>query len=108
MVLVLWDDSTLDVYETPADVWQSVEGLDVETALEMCDERGQRYVVEWIYPNRYGRILWLLEWCESGIYRLRAEGEPNPALPVSLVERAVCLSNAPGFGTLADVRAALG
>lgn len=43
MILVLFEDQSVEVYESPEQVPDSVEGLTMEdSVLEMCDERGQR------------------------------------------------------------------
>jgi hypothetical protein len=104
MVFVLGDDLVLDVYDGPADVPEAVEGLDIEdAALAIWDDRGQRYAVEWIWPNRYGRLLGLISWGESGSYRLRPDGPPDPEAARAAVRRAVELGRAGPFASLAEV-----
>ncbi len=105
MVFVLGDDSVLDVYPSPGDVPHDIEGLDIESMLALCDERGRRYAVEWVWPNRHGRFLWLLPWSASGVYRLRPDGPPDPAVARSVVQRAVGLGRPGPFASLSEVRA---
>ena len=107
MYLVLCHDLTLEVFDS-LDVQGEIEGLDVEeTVRDVCDERGQRYVVEWVTPNRHGRLLGLIPWAESGAYRLRPEGEPDPQLPHALVRQAIGLGSTRRFRSLDEVSAAL-
>jgi hypothetical protein len=108
VVLVLGEDLVLDVYTAPSDVPPAVEGLDIEDAvLAMYDLRGQRYVVEWLQPNRHGRFLGLLRWCHSGVYRLRPDGPCDPDAARAVVRRAVALGRPGPFGSLAEVLEAI-
>ena len=109
MVFVLGEDRTLDVYDTPDDVPWQIEALDIEqAALAIYDEHGRRYAVEWVRPNRHGRLLWVLPWCDNGEYRLRPEGPPDPEAARAAVDRAVGLGRRGPFQSLAEVRAAIG
>ena len=109
MVFVLGEDLTLDVYESPDDVPRAIEALDIEqSALAIYDEHGRRYAVEWVRPNRHGRLLWVFQWSDNGEYRLRPEGPPDPDAARAAVDRAVGLGRRGPFGSLAEVRAAIG
>lgn len=93
MILVLFEDQSVEVYESPEQVPDSVEGLTMEdSVLEMCDERGQRQVAEWVHPNRHARLFGVIRWSDSGAFRLRLEGGPDPQNVRSLIGRAVSFS----------------
>ncbi|HZS36848.1 MAG TPA: hypothetical protein VFF06_08480 [Polyangia bacterium] len=79
--LVLEDDGHLHVYRSPEAVAVAVEALDAETVLRaVFDERGQRYRIEWTRPNR-GGVLGV----SNGVYRLVADGPPDPAALLALI-----------------------
>jgi hypothetical protein len=108
MIFVLGDDRILDVYDSPAAVADNIEALDVEeSVLAMYDERGQRYAVQWVWPNRHGRLFGLLPWSDNGVYRLRPDGPPDPAAARAVVDRAIGLGRPGPFASLAQVRASI-
>lgn len=109
MLFLLGEDLVLHVYDSPTDIPQAIEALDIdETVLAMFDEHGQRYAVEWIRPNECGRLLLLLNWCQNGVYRLRPDGVPDPAAARMTVDRAVALGHPGPFTSLAEVRTSIG
>jgi hypothetical protein len=82
MMLVLEDDGCLHAYKSPEAVVLAVEALDAEECLRtVFDDLGRRYRIDWIQPNRAG----LLGGVSNGLYRLVAEGEPDPSALLNLV-----------------------
>jgi hypothetical protein len=73
MILTIEDDGCLHLYDSLDAVVLNTESLDAEECLRaVFDEWGQRYAIEWIEPNKRGRI-----GATNGRYRLVASGEPD-------------------------------
>jgi hypothetical protein len=57
MLLTLQDDGVLRVYESVADALRDVEALDAEEVFRaVFDDTGEVYAVQWIRPNKRGRL----------------------------------------------------
>ncbi len=95
MIFVFVEDGTLEIVADVAEARRNYEGVDVENeVVRFFNEQGQFMEPNFIKPNRYGKILWLLNWCESGEYELI----PNPncntdSLGLSLSETEVLMPN---------------
>src|SRR5262245_27619178 len=77
MVLVLEDDGCLHAYESLAAVTCAIEGWIAEDVLQVViDERGQRYRIDWIRPDRKGVL------CS---YELVPDGPPDTIALVELI-----------------------
>ena len=78
MILVLEDDGCVHVYPSIQDVVTQVEGLDAEDTLRgVFDDRGQRFAIRWLTPNRESRAFLGISMVESGEYVLEPDGAPD-------------------------------
>ena len=80
MIVVLLDDSLLYAYPSIDAVVVDVEALDTDCLRAVYDEKGCRYRVDWIEPNRRS---WL--GVSNGRYRLVPDGAPDPDGLLSLI-----------------------
>ena len=80
MILVLEDDGCLHVYASIQDLVMEVEGLDAEETLRaVFDDRGQRFAIRWLSPNRVSQAFLGISTAESGEYVLEPCGAPDPS-----------------------------
>src|SRR5687767_13316562 len=71
MIFAFADDSTLSVYENPADAIRDFEGIDVESGVvRFYNDAGVYLEPRFITPNRTGKLLGLFGWVVSGSYEL--------------------------------------
>ncbi|MBE7480641.1 MAG: hypothetical protein HS104_11750 [Polyangiaceae bacterium] len=95
MILTLQDDTVLRVYGSLEAVVMDVEALDAEEVLrEVFDERGQRYVVEWLQPNSEVEIAGPIKVVGSGRYRLVPVGQPDLDALRSFIVKAAAIEPA--------------
>ena len=89
LFLVLEDDDCIHVYSSPEEAAIEIEALDVEgCARTMFDTAGRPYRVEWIRPNRTGKLLGLLPWARNGDYRFLVCGPADPSALLEMLSRA--------------------
>jgi hypothetical protein len=89
VILVLEDDGCVHVYTTIGDVVMQVEGLDAETTLRaVFDDRGQRFGIRWLTPNRESRAFLGIRAVESGEYLLEPVGGPDTAALLQVLRDA--------------------
>ena len=75
MLLVFLEDGTLDIVSDLAEAQRNYEGVDVESGVcAFYDETGVYLEPRFTVPNKYGKFLWIFDWCSSGVYELI----PNP------------------------------
>jgi hypothetical protein len=89
--LVLEEDTCLYVYASPSDAVADIEALDVDTVRAAFDEEARPYRVEWIRPNRYGKIVGPLGWAQNGDYCFVIAGEPDPSELAAVIRRATAI-----------------
>lgn len=95
MIITLQDDRVLRVYESLEAVVMDVEALDAEVVLrEVFDERGQRYVVEWLQPNTETGIAGPIKVVGSGRYRLVPVGQPDLGALRDIIAKAAAIEPA--------------
>ena len=74
LILAFEDDGCVHVYQSLDAVVLQVEAMDAEDCLlAVFDDRGQRYVIDWIEPNKRGFF-----GVTNGRYRLLPSGDPDP------------------------------
>ena len=84
MILVEEDDGGIHLYPSVDAVAVHIEALDAEDCLrQVFDERGQRYVIDWIKPNKRDWI-----GVTNGEYPLVASGEPDPTALLAVLKGA--------------------
>lgn len=81
MIFAFVEDGTIEIFENEMLACEDFESVDVESGVvTFFDENGNFLEPVFTRPNRYGKILWLISWCESGTYHLLrnpgAEEEP--------------------------------
>ena len=91
MFLVVEDDNCIHVYASPDVAAVAIEALDVDIVKAAFDEEARPYRVEWIEPNRHGKVLGVLSWSENGEYRFVVAGEPDPAALVATIRQATAI-----------------
>jgi hypothetical protein len=96
MIMVLLDEPTIILFDSPDNPPDCLEAVDVMNGeYSFCDDDGQRYVgvvtrsVGGSYPVEY---------------RLRPDGEPDLALAKNLAETAVMLVPNPWYADLESLR----
>ena len=105
MILALEDDRVLRIYDSPEKAERSVEALYAEDTFHIAvDDHARPYRIEWVHPNRRGRILGLLGWAQNGEYRLVAAGQPDPALLLEAIDRAVAVEPESFATTVAELK----
>ena len=71
MIFAFIEGGTLEIVADLDEARRNYEGVDVENEeVRFFDEHGRYLEPHFIKPNRYGKILWLFNWCESGEYEL--------------------------------------
>lgn len=89
MFLILEDDNCVWVYSSPEEAAAKIEPLDVEeTARSIFDADARPYRVEWIRPNRRGKLFGFLRWVENGQYRFVVAGPADGAGLLAMLRRA--------------------
>jgi hypothetical protein len=98
MMMVLLDEPTLILFESPAQPPAQLEAVDVlNDEYSFCDDNGQRYVgvitrpTGWFRRPEYG-------------YSLRPEGAPDITNALKLAERAVMIEPNTWFEDLESLR----
>lgn len=95
MIITFQDDGVLRVYESVEAVVVDVEALDAEEVLRtVFDERGQRYVVEWLEPNSEVGIAGPIKVVGSGRYRLVPDGEPDMSALRDIIAKVAAIEPA--------------
>lgn len=75
MIIAFNDDTTVSVWRELGDVQREYEGIDVESGpVAFYSEDGVWLEPVFVKPNRRGKLLFIIPWVESGIFRL----EPRP------------------------------
>ena len=75
MIFVFVEDGTLEIVDDVAEARKNNEGVDFENeVVHFFDEQGRYLEPNFTKPNRYGKFLWIFNWCQSGEYELI----PNP------------------------------
>ena len=91
MFLVLEEDSCLYVYASPSEAAAGIEALDVDTVRAAFDDEARPYRVEWIRPNRQGKIVGSVGWAQNGEYCFVIAGEPNPSALAAVINEATAI-----------------
>jgi len=92
MILVLEDDGCVHVYGTIEEVVMKVEALDAEGTLrEVFDDRGQRFAIRWLIPNRQSRAFLGVSTAENGKYVLEPDGMPNTGSLLDMLTKAALI-----------------
>jgi hypothetical protein len=100
MIMVLLDEPTLILFESPDKPPDRLEAVDVMNGeYSFCDEDGQMY--EGVLTDPGG-------WFRPAEYGLRPVGPPDIANALALVELAVMIEPNPWFSDLKKLRAYLG
>ena len=96
MMIVLLDEPTIMLFESPDRPPEDLEAVDVLGGeYTFCDDDGRFYV---------GFVSRPAGWFRSEEYGLRPEGKPDIARALSLVDRAVVLERNHWFADLAALR----
>jgi hypothetical protein len=75
MIFAFIEDGTLEVHEDLASVQRQFEGVDVENGVvRFYDSNGIYLEPAFVVPNKRGKILGILPWVTSGVFKL----VPNP------------------------------
>jgi hypothetical protein len=108
MIFAFEDDGTLSVHDTEADVQREYEGVDVaDHAYSFFSEQGQFLEPIFVAPNKRGKVLGLLEWVESGTYRLAPDpSAAEESFALALSKTSVLNPNR-WFASLAEVKSAM-
>lgn len=105
MILAFVEDGTLRLHRSEEEATAEYEGVDVESRVVMFYREDGVYLEPvFTEPNRYGRLLGLISWSESGTYHL----EPRPGtaeypLWLALLEHPI-LEPGLGFGSMEELR----
>ena len=91
MFLVLEDDNCLYVHASPSEAALEIEALDVDTVRAAFDDEARPYRVEWIKPNRQGKILGAVGWAQNGEYCFVIAGESDVAGLVAAIREATAI-----------------
>ena len=76
MILTLQEDGVLRIYASVAKAVLDVEALDAEVTFRaIFDDTGQRYTIQWIRPNQFGKFT-----AGNGDYALVPDGADNDGL----------------------------
>jgi hypothetical protein len=96
MMMVLLDEPTLILFESPDEPPNYLETVDVMSGeYSFCDDGGQRYV---------GYITHTPGWFRAERFGLRPEGAPDIANALDLVERAVVIEPNQWFADVESLR----
>lgn len=79
------------VYASPSEAALEIEALDVDIVRAAFDDEARPYRVEWIRPNRHGKILGALGWAQNGEYCFVIAGEPDPSGLVAAIREATAI-----------------
>jgi len=89
MILALSKYGALHVFTSPRDAEQALEAIDVQRdEFEFCDATGQYYSVIYTAPPKVSR-LGPFGVVDIGAFRLSAQGDTEPTLPMRFVEDAM-------------------
>ena len=70
MMIMLGDDPVIEIFDSPENPPNSIEGIDVQNGIyQFCDDQGQRYVGEVTYYTRW--------FTRREQIKLRPEGVPD-------------------------------
>jgi hypothetical protein len=84
MILTFEDDGCVHLYESVDAVVLQIEALDAEGCLlAIFDDRGQRYIIDWLEPNKQGSM-----GVSNGRYHLIAPGGRDPKALASALDEA--------------------
>jgi hypothetical protein len=108
MIYAFLEDGNLSLYATESDAVRDFEGVDVEAgAVEFFNEAGQRLAAQFTTPNRNGRLLGLIPWSASGVYRLAPESAAHLDAFTAAWQEVTDLAPNPWYRNLEELRAAL-
>ena len=79
------------VYASPSETALEIEALDVDIVRAAFDDEARPYRVEWIRPNRHGKIVGALGWAQNGEYRFVIAGEPDPPALAAVIRGATAI-----------------
>ncbi|WP_156392268.1 MULTISPECIES: hypothetical protein [unclassified Roseateles] len=107
-VLAFEEGGTLRLFASVKDAELAFEGVDVESGtVSFYDQHGQPLRVDFVTPNRRGRLLGHLAWFSSGAYKL-VPAEPGIADPIALAIFESCaLDPNPWFASLEALKSEL-
>ena len=78
MIFAYLDDRGLMVHDSLEDVQREHEAIDVEDGnVRFFDAEGRSLQVFFTEPNRYTKLLGLIELVEQGVFSLRPSPDPN-------------------------------
>ena len=105
MILAFVEDGTIRLHGSEEEATAEYEGVDVESQVVMF-YRDDGIYLEPVFtePNRYGRLLGLISWSESGTYHLepRPDATEDP-LWLALLEHPI-LEPGLGFSSIEELR----
>lgn len=86
MLIILLDEPRLFVFSSAAAAEREIEAIDAESEIRAAfDDSGVPYCVEWVRPNRWGKVMFDLS-VEPGEYRLVPDGPPDPKALIELLD----------------------
>jgi hypothetical protein len=96
MMIMLRDDAVIEIFESPDDPPDWIEGIDIENGeYQFCDERGQRYVGVITCPSTVFR---------QPEFQLHPEGKPELRNVLALIDRAKAIEHNDRFPSLEALR----
>jgi hypothetical protein len=96
MFIVLLDEPGLFVFPSAAHAAREIEAIDAESEIRAAfDDAAVPYRVEWVQPNRYGKLLGLIECIEPGEYRFVPAGPSDPPALIALLEAHTAFADPP-------------
>lgn len=96
MMIMLRDDSVIEVFESPLNPPKGIEGIDIENnEYQFCSDSGQRFIGKITEPAKLFRdALWVLQ----------VEGTADASNALALIDQAKDIEPNPHFGSLAELR----
>jgi hypothetical protein len=106
MIMAIDIEGALFIFASTEDAEQDLEAIDVQQfSLEFCDGRGQRYLPVYTHPPTKSR-LGPIAIVDIGAFKLKPQGDVDPSLTRTLVERARYIehSSLPSITTLEELQ----
>ena len=96
MMLILRDDAVIEIFDSPTNPPNWIEGTDIENEeYRFCDDSGQQFIGVITKPSSL---------IHQAKFALQRSGPPNPANAIALVDQAKALEANDRFQSLVELR----